>query len=173
MINWISMCTVRDVLIPRFGQIHAYVSAAEPTPISMVVSPPRQPEAPRQQQHSTCAVGPDSPICLLALFWPLSQSSREKGLHPSPMPSIGDLVFPTTYEPRKSTTPPDHPEELRNAAWEKKGGGEINTLWDKLWTMKDRSRNQKVNCSLSLLILNDYSKMCGSIWPFQIYLCFL
>lgn len=60
------MCTVGDVLIPRFGQIHAYVSAAEPTPISMVVSPPRQPEAPRQEQHSTCAVGPDSPIRLLA-----------------------------------------------------------------------------------------------------------
>lgn len=140
----LSMCTVPDVLMPRFGQIHAYVSVAagtEPTPISMVVSPPRQPEAPRQEQHSTCAVGPDSPIRLLALFWPLSQSSGEKGLHPSPKPSIGDLVSPTTYQPGRSTTPPDHPEELRNAAWKKKGG--INTLWDKLWTMKDRSRNQR------------------------------
>lgn len=38
------MCTVPDVLMPGFGQIHAYVSVAagaEPTPTSMVVSPPR------------------------------------------------------------------------------------------------------------------------------------
>ena len=65
-------------------------------------------------------MGPDSPICLLALFWPLSQSSGEKGLHPSPKPAIGDLVSPTTYEPGRSTMPPDHPEELRKAAWKKK-----------------------------------------------------
>ena len=51
----LSMCTVPDVLMPRFGQIHAYVSVAagtEPAPISMVVSPPRQPEAPRQEQQA-------------------------------------------------------------------------------------------------------------------------
>lgn len=70
MINW-TLCTVPDVLMPGFGQIHAYVSAAagaEPTPTSMVVSPPRQPGAPRQEQRSTCAVGPDLPMRLLAIF---------------------------------------------------------------------------------------------------------
>ena len=76
------MCTVRDVLIPRFGQIHAYVYAAEPTPISMVVSPPRQPEAPRQEQHSRLT---HLPPCLIlttvSVFWGERTASFPHAFH--------------------------------------------------------------------------------------------